>query len=162
MHADKHENFVQIVTMIFDVDGQAFPKFPKQQVCNVFQYLKIEVRDKVDFLLADKHESFLQVDFNTWGIKIFYKVILLLLMGMVKHSQNTQSNNLEKVVRDGVHFQHADKHQRFYKLSISFLMEVARHVHSTKNTKLLIFLQYLNDTLKTFIHFKNKQQKSMR
>ena len=29
MHADKNENFMQIVTMIFDVDGQAFPKFPE-------------------------------------------------------------------------------------------------------------------------------------
>ena len=26
------------------------------------QYLKKEVRDKVDFLHADKHESFLQID----------------------------------------------------------------------------------------------------
>ena len=29
------------------------------------QYLKKEVRDEVDFLHADKHQSFLQVDFNT-------------------------------------------------------------------------------------------------
>ena len=27
--ADKHENFLQIDTMIFDRDDQAFPKFPK-------------------------------------------------------------------------------------------------------------------------------------
>ena len=32
------------------------------------QYLKIEVRDEVDFLYADKHQSFLQVDFNILGI----------------------------------------------------------------------------------------------
>ena len=56
------------------------------------QYLKKEVRDEVDFLHADKHQSFLQVDFNTLSIKVFYKVILSLLMGMIKHSQSTQSN----------------------------------------------------------------------
>ena len=42
LHADKNENFIQIDIMIFDAgmifegDGQAFPKFPKQQVCNGF------------------------------------------------------------------------------------------------------------------------------
>ena len=29
MHADKHESFLQIDAMIFDGDGQAFPKFSK-------------------------------------------------------------------------------------------------------------------------------------
>ena len=29
LHADKHERFLQINAMIFDGDGQAFPKFPK-------------------------------------------------------------------------------------------------------------------------------------
>ena len=43
------------------------------------RYLKKEVRDEVDFLHADKHQSFLQVDFNTLGIKDIYKVILSLL-----------------------------------------------------------------------------------
>ena len=33
---------------------------------------------------------------------------------------------LKKEVRDGVHFLHADKHQSFYKLALSYLMEVAR------------------------------------
>ena len=51
-----------------------------------------KVRDEVDFLPADKHQSFLQVDFSTLGIKVFYKVILSLLMGMIKHSQSTQTN----------------------------------------------------------------------
>ena len=34
------------------------------------QYLKKEVRDEVYFLNVDKHQSFLQVDFNTLGIKV--------------------------------------------------------------------------------------------
>ena len=53
------------------------------------QYLKKEVRDEVSFLHADKHQSFLQVDFNFLGIKVFYKVILSLLMGMINQSQST-------------------------------------------------------------------------
>ena len=56
-------------------------KFPMS-----LEYVKKEVRDKVDFLHADKRQSFPQVDF------ISYKVILLLSMSMMKHSQSTQSN----------------------------------------------------------------------
>ena len=40
------------------------------------RYLKKEVTDEVDFLHADKHQSFLQIGFNTFGIKVSYKVIL--------------------------------------------------------------------------------------
>ena len=58
------------------------------------QYLKKEVRDEVDFLHADKRQSFLQVDLITLSIKVFCKVILSLLMGMIKHSQSAQSNKL--------------------------------------------------------------------
>ena len=98
------------------------------------QYLKKEVNDEVDFLHAGKHQSFLQVDFNTLGIKVSCKVVLSLLMGMIKHSQITQSNKFaisQKEVRNGVYFFHVEKHQSFYKLALSFLMEVARHVQST-------------------------------
>ena len=68
------------------------------QNCKVavsLQYLRDkEVRDEVDFLHVDKHQSFLQVDFNTFSIKDFYKVILSLLMRMIKHSLSTKSNKL--------------------------------------------------------------------
>ena len=37
-----------------------------------------------------KNESFLQVEFNTLDMKVSYKVILLLLMGMNKLSQSTE------------------------------------------------------------------------
>ena len=36
LHAEKHESFLQIDTMIFDGHGQALPKFPKLQVFSVF------------------------------------------------------------------------------------------------------------------------------
>ena len=43
------------------------------------QYIKKEVRDEVDLLDADKHQSFLQVDFNTLDIKGFHKVIGMII-----------------------------------------------------------------------------------
>ena len=53
------------------------------------QYLTKRVTDEVH---VDKHQSFIHVDFNTLGIKVSCKVILSLLLGMIKHSQSTQSN----------------------------------------------------------------------
>ena len=101
-------------------------------------------------MYVDKHQSFLQVDFNTLGIKVSYKVILSLPMGMIKPSQSTESNkfvislqDLKKEVTNGVHFLHVDKHQSFCKLTLMFLMEVARHIRSTQNSKLVKCLQYI-------------------
>ena len=56
--------------MIFHADGQTFPKFSKY----VLQYLQKQVRNEVDFLHVDKHQSFLQVYFNTLGVKFSYEV----------------------------------------------------------------------------------------
>ena len=82
-----------------------------------FQYFKKDVRGAVDILNADKHQSSLHADFNALGIAVSHKLVLSLLMGMMKHSQSTQSNrikvflqHLEKENRDGVHFMNADKH----------------------------------------------------
>ena len=61
------------------------------------QYLKKEVRDEVDFWQVDKHQSFRQIDLNTLGFKVAYKVILSLLLGMIKHSQSTQSNRVADI-----------------------------------------------------------------
>ena len=51
------------------MDSQAFPKFPNNKFAISFQYLKKEVKYEVDFSHADKHQSFLQVDINTFCIK---------------------------------------------------------------------------------------------
>ena len=71
-------------------------------------------------------------------------------MGMIKHFQITQSNKftiswqyLEKDVKNGGHICHANKRQSFYKLALSFLMEVTIHVQNTQNLKFVIFLQYI-------------------
>ena len=91
------------------------------------QYLKKELRDEVDFLCPDEHQSFLQVDVSTLDLKVSYKVILSSSMGMIKHSQSTQSSkfvissqHLKNKARD-VHFSH-DKHQGFFKLVLLLLM----------------------------------------
>ena len=89
------------------------------------QYLIKEVRDELDFLHADKYQSFQQIGFNTLGIKVSYKVIISLLIGMIKHSQSTQSNKfaislqyLKKEVKNGVHFLHADSFYKFLQVGI--------------------------------------------
>ena len=155
LHADKFESLLQIDTMIFMGMVKHSESSQNSKFAMPLRYLRKEVRDEVDFLHADKHQGFLQadfnicknnIDFNTLGIKVSYKVILSLLMGMIKHSQSTQSNKFAislqycKKVRNGVHFLHADKHQSFYNLTLSFLIEWARHVPSTQNSK---FLQYI-------------------
>ena len=37
LYANSDENYLQSDTMTFDGNGQAFLKFPKYQVCNVFR-----------------------------------------------------------------------------------------------------------------------------
>ena len=69
----------KLILRFFDGYGQAFPKFPKYQICNAFTISLKKVRNEVDFFDVDKHQSFLPVVFYTLGIKVFYKVI-----GMIK------------------------------------------------------------------------------
>ena len=47
------------------------------------QYLKEKVRDEADILHAER-QSFLQVVFNTFAIKVSYKVILSFLIVILK------------------------------------------------------------------------------
>ena len=76
-------------------------------------YLKEEVNDELYFWHADKHRSLPQVDFSTLVIKVYYKVMLSLLMSMIKRSQSTQCNKfviplqylyLYNIFRIGVQF----------------------------------------------------------
>ena len=52
--------------------------------------------------------------------------------------------NLTNKVTDGVQLLYADNHQSFRKLEAGIIVfvEVASHVQSTQNRKLVIFLQY--------------------
>ena len=51
LHADKHESLLQIDTKIFDGYVQAFPKFPKAKVCNVFTISLKKLEMKLTFLM---------------------------------------------------------------------------------------------------------------
>ena len=44
------------------------PKLPKISL-HIFQYLQKSIEDEVDFLPADKHESFLQIGNATLGVR---------------------------------------------------------------------------------------------
>ena len=75
---------------------------------------------------------------------------------MIKCFHITESNKfaislqyLKKEVRNGDHFWHAEKIQSFYKLVLSFLMEVVKHVQNTQNKKLVVFLQNIRKNVAT-------------
>ena len=75
----------KLILRFFYGYGQAFPKFVKEQLCNVFT-ISLKVGDEVGFFHANKHQSFLTVDFNTLGIKFFYN-----MTGMIMKSWRTWS-----------------------------------------------------------------------
>ena len=76
LHAGKHENLLQIDTMILMEMVKHFQSSQNSKFTMSVQYLKKEDRDKVNFLHADKYRSGQQVDFNTLGSKVGYKMIL--------------------------------------------------------------------------------------
>ena len=55
---------------------------PKNKFVMSLQYLRKEVWDEVDFLHADKHQSFLQVDFKILGIKFFLQAGTIIIDGL--------------------------------------------------------------------------------
>ena len=69
----------KLILRCFEGYGQAFPKFSKYQVCNAFTISLNKVRNEVHFFDLDKHQSFLPVDLNTLGIKVFCKVIGMIM-----------------------------------------------------------------------------------
>ena len=85
MHAD---NFLQVDTMILMGMLKHLRIANLQFLCNISK----KKLDTVVFLHGDKHQSFLQVHFNTLDIRVSYKVILSLLMSIIKYSQSTQTN----------------------------------------------------------------------
>ena len=71
------------------------------------QYIQKHISDEAFFLNPDKHQSFLQAYFNTLGVKFSHKLILFLLMGMIKHSQSTQTDKF------AIYFQYLKKGKEF-------------------------------------------------
>ena len=79
LHADKHESLLQLASMILMVKHSQSSQNSKFAM--FLYYLKKEVKDEVDFLYADKHQSFLKVYFNTLGIKVSYRVDIIIING---------------------------------------------------------------------------------
>ena len=69
---------LQIDTIILMGMVKHFQSSQKRNFVMILQHLKKEVRDEVDFLHTDKQQSFLQINSNTLGKKVSYKVVLLL------------------------------------------------------------------------------------
>ena len=131
------------------------------------QYLLKEVSDEVDFFDAGKHQSFLEVDFNTLDIKIFYKATgtimktwkawwwawsSVLKVLKVTSWQCPYNISTKKLCMDRVNFGvHQD--QNFCKLDHQFLMKVDRHVQSTQKRKLVNLLQYIRQSIATVFVF---------
>ena len=74
-------SLLQIDSMILMGMVKHSQSFQKSKFAMSLQYLKKEVKDEVDFLHADKHQSFLKVYFNTLGIKVSYKVGIIIING---------------------------------------------------------------------------------
>ena len=136
---DQHSNLQQIDTLMV----KHFQVSQNSKFAVFLQYLKKEVSNEVDFF-ACRYTS----KFSTSWFQHCYKVKQSLLMRMIKHSKSTQCNifaisfqQYQKKVVNGVHLFHADQYQRFYKLALSFLMEVAIYIKSSQNRNLVILLQ---------------------
>ena len=82
-----------------------------------------------------ENQSFLQ------GDKYDHENMKAMMMGIIKHSQSTQSNKF------AISLQYFQKKvgidQNIYKLNYCFLMKVARHVQSTQKREFVKFLQYI-------------------
>ena len=66
------------------------PKMTSLQCLYNISKMKLEMK-----LIFSMQISFSKVDFNTFGIKVSYKVMLSLLMDMIKISQSTQVTSLQ-------------------------------------------------------------------
>ena len=111
------------------------------------QYIKKEVREFIFSLQMNIKVSYRLIS-TLWASKmptrwyyhycwVWSSILKVLKVISLQYLYNIS----KKEVRKGVHFLHADEHQSFYKLRLLFLMEVARYVQSTQNSKLVIFLQ---------------------
>ena len=61
-------SFLQVDSITLSLFSQACPKYPKQQVYNIFAISQRNMKDEVDFLPADKPQRFLQSDTVILGV----------------------------------------------------------------------------------------------
>ena len=98
------------------------------------------------FLLADKHQRFLQI----------YTIIL----GVARHAQIIQNNKfaislqyLKKKVNDEVDLLHTYKHKRFLQIDTIIFDGDCKHFQSSQNSKFAMYLQYLEKEVRDEVDF---------
>ena len=79
LHLDKHESLIQFDSIISMGMVKHYLSSQYNEFAIPLQYLKKEIKDKVDFLYADKHQSFLKAYFNTLRIKVSYKTYIIII-----------------------------------------------------------------------------------
>ena len=63
-----------------EVNGETnIPKVHKKSILQCLYHIPKKVRDEVDLFDADKYQSFPTVDFNSFGVKVFYKTIDMIM-----------------------------------------------------------------------------------
>ena len=146
LHAAKHENVLEIDTIIFMKMVKHFQSSQNSKFAMPLLCVKKEVRDEVNLLHADKRQSVLPVDFKIFITNVSYNVILSLLTSMLKHSQSNEINKFANLChiskkKFGTEFifcmQINIKVSK--KLTLLLLMETARYVKTIKNINLVIF-----------------------
>ena len=88
LHADKRGSLLQIDSMILMEMVRHSQNSQNSKLALSLQYLKEEVKDEADFLYADKHQSSLKIYFNFLGIKVSYKVDIIIINGHDQASSN--------------------------------------------------------------------------
>ena len=134
----------KLILKFLDGYGQAFPKFPKKASLQCLYNIPKIVGDEVDFFDADKHQSFLTIDFNTLGIKVFYNVTGMIMKTwrtwwwkwsrILKVPKVTSLQCLYNISKKKLWMEFS-----IFDVSYRFLMKVARHVQSTKKETLTDF-----------------------
>ena len=81
MQADKYQTVLQVDTVNLGGHSQAYPNYPKQ--------VSQEVRDKVDFLWRPVSRLYKS---DVLFLKVFWKLILLFLMGLARNDHLTWLN----------------------------------------------------------------------
>ena len=59
--ANKHESFLQVVSISLGVHGQQCQKYPKKQVYNILAIFRENVKNEVNILPTDKCQRLLQI-----------------------------------------------------------------------------------------------------
>ena len=80
-HVDKHQSFLHVDNIILGVCNQAYPKYPKKEVC-------------IPALSPEKHGGggVKLVFCLQMNMKVFYKFIVSLWVCIARHAQSTLNN----------------------------------------------------------------------